>query len=120
MRPKMTHRLTTTTPGPPTISPVSGNEVPGPPIVEYDVPARLSQSPVANVGSQIELKANQDTKVSTWTVEVLPHSTFTSETSFVDDETGRKFVVNGEVANRPDRRPTFRVAAARLISDMQA
>jgi hypothetical protein len=119
MKPKMTHRLTTSTPGPPTISPVSGNEVPGPPIVEYNVEARLSQSPVANVGSQVELMANQDTTISLWTVQVLPHATFSSKTSFVDD-TGRKFVVVGEVANRPDRRPTFRVAAARLISDMQA
>lgn len=75
---------------------------------------------MANVGSQVELIANQDTTISLWTVEVLPHSTFTPKTSFVDDETGRKFVVVGEVANRPDRRPTFRVAAARLISDMQA
>lgn len=64
--------------------------------------------------------ANQDTTISMWTVQVRPHATFTSKTTFVDDATGRRFVVVGEVANRPDQRPTFRVAAARLISDMQA
>jgi hypothetical protein len=35
------------------------------------------------------------------------------------DEQGRRFSIEGDVADRPNHRPQFRAAAARLISDMQ-
>lgn len=119
MAPKWTHRLTITTPQDPTIDPTTGLETTPPPIVEADVRARLSQGPVANVGGQIELLATQNTTISLWTILVVPGTTMTDRSSAVDQKTGRKFKVEGDVADRPDYRPQFRAAAARLISDMQ-
>lgn len=87
-------------------------------MVQYEVPARISQSPVANVGSQIELLASQSTVISLWTV-LVGRETELSANSTVVDEQGRTFRIEGAVADRPAHRPTFRAAAARLISDMQ-
>lgn len=101
-----------------TVDPVTGNERPGSPVVQYEVPARLSQSPVANVGSQVELLANQQTTISLWTV-LVGRDTSLASNSTVIDEQGRVFRVEGAVADRPAHRPTFKAAAARLISDMQ-
>jgi hypothetical protein len=101
------------------VDPVSGNERPGPPTLQYEVPARLSQSPVANVGSQVELLASQKTTISMWTV-LVDRSTPLFSDSIVTDELGQKFRIEGAVALRPKHRPTFKAAAARLISDMQA
>lgn len=83
------------------------------------MPGRLSQSPVANLGSQVELLATQSTTISMWTVLVIPTATLTSRTTVTDQATGRIYRVEGEVARRPDHRPQFLAAAARLISDMQ-
>lgn len=82
------------------------------------VRARISQSPVANVGSQVELLATQHTVISFWTV-IVPAGTVMTSQSTVTDEDGRKFAVTGDVADRPNHRPQFRAAAMRLISDMQ-
>lgn len=98
--------------------PVTGNERPGPVVRQFNVPARLSQSPVANLGSQIELLANAQTVVSVWTVLVGKSATLTSDSVVIDGQ-GRKFRIEGAVADRPAHRPTFKAAAARLISDMQ-
>lgn len=100
------------------MDPVSGNERPGSPTILHEVPARLSQAPVANVGGQVELLANQNTVISMWTVLVGRDTPLTSD-SIVIDEQGQKYRIEGAVALRPKHRPTFRAAAARLISDMQ-
>lgn len=74
---------------------------------------------MANVGSQVELLANQKTTISMWTI-LVDRSTPLSFDSIVTDELGQKFRIEGAVALRPKHRPTFKAAAARLISDMQA
>lgn len=86
--------------------------------METLVPARLSQQPVGNISSQAELMAHQDTVISLWTVMVHANTLLTSK-SVIEDEQGRKFQIEGAVANRPERHPKFRAAAARLISDSQ-
>lgn len=119
MRPSMPNRVTIETPsGPPVVDPDSGDLVTPPPTVLHEVPARLSQDPVTNVGSQIELLANQQTLISMWKIHV-PRNTPLNPDSVVTDEQGRKFRIEGAVADRPNHRPQFRVAAARLISDLQ-
>lgn len=117
MRPRFPQTVEITTPGPLTVDPVTGNQIPGPSTVE-SVRARISQSPVANVGSQFELLAAQNTVISLWTV-IVPAGTVMTSQSTVLDEQGRTFTVEGDVADRPNHRPLFRAAAARLISDMQ-
>lgn len=97
---------------------MTGNDRPGVPVVQERVPARLSQAPVANVGGQVELLANQKTVISLWTILVDASTTLTSD-SVVEDGKGRRWAITGEVALRPDHRPRFKAAAARLISDMQ-
>lgn len=118
MRPDLPDRVTIETPGPLTPDPVTGNERPGPPTVQHEVPARLSQSPVANVGGQVELLASQNTVISMWTI-LVDRSTPLSSNSIVTDAMGQKFRIEGAVALRPKHRPSFKAAAARLISDMQ-
>lgn len=100
------------------VNPDSGNEIPGPVGRQFNVPARLSQAPVANVGGQLELLAAQQTTISMWTILVGRETVLTSS-SIVTDEQNRKFRIEGAVADRPAHRPTFKAAAARLISDMQ-
>jgi hypothetical protein len=87
--------------------------------VETGVPARLSQTSVANISQQAELLATQNTVISLWTILTGPRSGLTSDSIVEDEETGRRFEIAGEVARRPDRHPQFLAAAARLISDMQ-
>lgn len=99
---------------------MTGNERPGAPSVATGVPARLSQGSVANISQQAELLATQNTVISLWTILTGPHSGLASDSEVTDEDTGRTFVVAGEVARRPDRHPRFLAAAARLISDMQA
>lgn len=111
--------MTIRTPSLPTKNPVSGNEIDGPPTEEFKVPARLSQDPVANVSQQMEMLATQRTTISMWTVLVQASTLLTSR-SEIEDEYGRVFRVEGAVANRPEKNPKFKAAAARLISDMQA
>lgn len=73
---------------------------------------------MANVGSQVELMANQNTTISMWTI-LVDRSTDLSANSIVTDELGQKYRIEGAVALRPKHRPSFKAAAARLISDMQ-
>jgi len=73
---------------------------------------------VANVGSQVELLAAQSTTISMWSI-LVGRDTVLQADSIVTDERGRKFRIEGAVADRPTHRPTFRAAAARLISDLQ-
>jgi hypothetical protein len=62
--------------------------------------------------------AQQNTVISWWTV-IVPAGTVMTAASTVLDEQGRRFSIEGDVADRPNHRPQFRAAAARLISDMQ-
>lgn len=117
MRPRFPQTVEISTPGPATEDPVTGDETPGPATVVTSL-ARISQSPVANLGSQVELLAEQNTVISFWTVLVPAGTPMTSQ-STVTDEDGRRFRITGDVADRPHHRPQFRAAAARLISDMQ-
>lgn len=117
MRPKMPQQVTITTPPDPIIDPTTGLEIrpQSPPVTS---PARLSQRPVAELGSQVELRANQDTTISLWTL-LVPAETVLTSRSTITDEAGRRFEVIGDPADRPNHRPQFRAAALRLISDMQ-
>jgi hypothetical protein len=119
MRPKWTHKVKIETPAGTTKDPETGNSRPSSPHVQYEKNARISQQPVANVGSQVELAVTQRTTISTWTVQVEPSTVLTSR-SVVTDNAGRVFQIQGDVARRPDHRPDFLAAQARLISDMQA
>lgn len=81
-------------------------------------PARLSQKSVADLGSQTEIAGQQTTVVSAWTVLVPPDKPLTSAT-IVIDESGAQYAIEGDVARRPNHRPVFLAASARLVSDMQ-
>lgn len=119
MRPKMPRRVTITTPPDPVIDSATGRQIPpGPPTVATNIPARLSQQPVEDLGGQVELLASQNTTISLWTV-LVPAGTALTSRSTVVDELGRTFQIIGKPADRPDHRPQFRAAAARLISDLQ-
>lgn len=62
--------------------------------------------------------ASQNTTISLWTLLVPAGTVLTSASTFTD-ESGRKYSIVGQPADRPDHQPQFRAAAARLISDMQ-
>lgn len=117
MAPKLPQTVTITTPQDPTVDPATGLETAPPPVVA-SVPARLSQKPVADLGSQIELLATQNTTISLWTLLVPPGTVLTAR-STVADESAQKYEVVGHPADRPNHRPQFRAAALRLISDLQ-
>lgn len=116
--PKFPEKVTVTTPPAAAVDPVTGRESTAAPLVVPDVPARLSQRPVAEVGSQSERLAEQNTTSSSWTL-LVPPGTVLTERSTVLDSIGRTFQVNGAVADRPNDKPQFRAAAVRLISDLQ-
>lgn len=119
MVPKLDQRVTIRNPGPATgqPDPVTGQPKKAPPVDVVEL-ARLSQKPVIDVSSAAEFRGQQDTVLSNWTILVGPGSALTSE-SVVIDELGQQFQVVGAVARRPQHRPQFLAAAARLISDMQ-
>lgn len=116
--PKYDTTVTITTPPEPVVDPATGRETTAAPVVVPDVPARLSQSPVAVVGSQNENRATQNTTVTSWTLLVPPGTALTSRSTVLDVH-GRLFAVEGEPADRPNTRPQFRAASLRLISDLQ-
>lgn len=117
MSPPMTKPVTVSTPGPSTGDPVTGNDTPGP-LVSQETLAWLSQNSVVETGAQIELNAVQDTTISLWTF-LCPLGVPLTSKSTVTDVDGRKFVVVGQPAQRPDHRPRWQAASLRLISDMQ-
>lgn len=86
--------------------------------VDVVEPARLSQKPVIDVSSASEFRGQQSTVLSNWTILVGPGSALTSESTVID-ELGQEFAIVGAVARRPQHRPQFLAAAARLISDLQ-
>lgn len=119
MAPTLDQQVTIRNPGTPTGTPdpVTGQPKAAPP-VDVVEPARLSQKPVIDVSAATEFRGQQDTVISNWTILVGPRSALTSE-SVVIDELGQRFEIVGAVARRPQHRPEFLAAAARLISDMQ-
>jgi hypothetical protein len=100
------------------VDPSTGNRKTLPPTLVANVPARIQQRVISHIGLQIELTAEQNTVVSVWSIYV-GRDTVLTPASTVTDAQGRTFAIQGNVAERPDHRPQFRVAAARLISDMQ-
>jgi hypothetical protein len=101
------------------VDPATGLPTTGPPTI-VQTRARLSQVAVANVGSQIELLADQNTVISLWSVLVYADVPMDSTSRVVtEDGTDRVFQITGDVADRPFHKPLFRAAAARLLSDMQ-
>lgn len=117
LSPPMTTQVTVETPGPPVVDPATGNVIPGPSTSEETL-AWLSQNSVVETGAQIELNAAQDTTISLWTFLCPLTVPITSKSTVVDGD-GRKFVVVGQPAQRPDHRPRWRAASLRMISDMQ-
>ncbi len=119
MAPKLDQQVTIRNPGPPTGETDPKTGLPTPPApVDVVEPARLSQKPVVDVSSASEFRGQQSTVLSNWTILVGPGSALTSD-SVVIDELGQQFQIIGAVARRPQHRPEFLAAAARLISDMQ-
>lgn len=98
--------------------PASKQPIPLPPVETPGIPARLSQKPVGDVGSGIEVRGPQDTTVSIWTILVGPSAPLTEQSTVVDTR-GQRFQIQGKVARRPERRTQFLAASARLISDLQ-
>lgn len=96
---------------------MTGQPKPGQPLDVVEA-ARLSQKPVIDVSSASEFRGQQSTVLSNWTILVGPNSALTSESTVID-EGGQQFEIVGAVARRPQHRPEFLAAAARLISDMQ-
>lgn len=115
--PRMSDRVVVSTPGPANVNPETGNPTPGP-VTAVSTKAYLSQRPVADVGSQVELLATQHTTITLWTL-IVPKGTLLTSESWVTDSAGSRYAVVGVPADRPKRRPRFRAAALRLISDMQ-
>lgn len=129
--PQYPHRVRITTPqpqtDPPTLDPVTGNEVPPVPVTMSGM-AWLAQRPVGVIAAAAELNGTQDTTISFATM-LVPPSTVLTEDSTVEDvdgvvtgQVGATYVVEGEVANRYSgarREVVFRAAALRLISDLQ-
>lgn len=103
-------------PGALVTDPVTGNERPGPATLTT-TRAYLAQIPVTNVGGQIDLRAEQNTVVSLWTILVPPDAPLTNRTTVISN--GQEWRVVGEVANRPMYRPQFLAAALRKVSDLQ-
>lgn len=96
---------------------MTGLPVPVAPVDAVE-PARLSQKPVIDVSAATEIRGQQSTVLSNWTILVRPDSVLRAD-SVVIDELGQHFEVAGAVARRPQHRPEFLAAAVRLISDMQ-
>lgn len=119
MRPKLPTPVRVETPWKSTVDPATGLQTAGPATI-VQTRARLSQVAVANVGSQVELLADQNTVISLWSVLVTADVPMDSTSRVVtEDGTERVFQITGDVADRPFHKPLFRAAAARLISDMQ-
>jgi hypothetical protein len=121
MRPRLPDKVTVRNPGTPTVSEDTGNQVPGEP-VEYVTQAYISQRPVENLSSAIELTGLQATAISLWSI-LVPSAIPLRPDSKVIDARGQVFEVEGNPATRfgmlGARRPIYKAAAMRLVSDMQ-
>lgn len=120
MLPRMPRTVTVRTPGAPSVDPDSGNTVPGA-VTSTVTMAYLSQQSVAVLSAAVEMTAQQDTTISTYTL-IVPASVALSSASEVTDEDGNVYRVTGQPAERRGlrRRVLFRAAAMHRISDLQA
>jgi hypothetical protein len=123
--PRLPHKITITNPGPPAISPTTGNEVAGEPVT-VSSRAYLSQRPVENLSSAIEINGAQTTVVSLYTLLVPPDAPLRADSVITDVATGSRYEVEGNPATRERSpylagagRPYYAAAALRRISDLQ-
>lgn len=129
--PHYPHRVRISTPEPPTdppaVDPVTGNEVPGTPVV-VETRAWMAQRPVAVLASAAELNATQDTVISLATILVPPGTALTADSTVVDvdgvvnGQPAALYRVEGQPADRYSgvrQQIVFRAAALRLVSDLQ-
>lgn len=116
----MPRTVTVATPAPPSVDPDTGNDIPGA-FEETETRAYLSQLPVAQLSSQIEMVAAQSTVISSYTL-IVPASVPLSASSEVVDEDGVRYRVIGQPAQRRGlgRQVLFQAAAVHRISDLQA
>lgn len=121
MLPKMPHRVRIRSRAAAGPDPVTGNDTLGPP-VETATKAYLSQQSAHLLSGQIELRAGQDTTISTWTLIYPAAVVIDPRDQVVDDATGRVFEVLGYPASRRglSTRPRWNAVALHLISDLQA
>lgn len=118
MRPRLTTEVYLVNPGPDTASAVTGNTVAGAATRTREL-AYISQRPVENLSSAIELRGAQATTISLWTILVRPGAPLNSTTT-VETTDGMRFTVEGDPSTRTERgRPIYRAAAMRRISDLE-
>ena len=119
MLPRFPRTVTVRTPGPETTDPYSGNTVPGA-MTETVTKAYLSQQSTTVLSAAVELSAQQNTTIATFTL-IVPREVELTAGSEVSDEDGRVYRVNGPPADRRGlgRRVLFRAASLHLISDLQ-
>jgi hypothetical protein len=121
--PRLPHKVTLINPGPPTTSPTTGNEVAGAP-VRTVTRAYLSQRPVENLSSAIEISGEQTTVVALYTLIVPPGAPLLP-VSVIEDSDGFRYEVEGSPAARArspypgGAKPYYQAAALRRISDLQ-
>jgi hypothetical protein len=123
MAPRLPHKVTVRNPGTPTTSPVTGNEVAGEP-VSVRTRAYLSQRPVENLSSAIEVGGEQTTVIGVYTLIVPPGVPLRAD-SVIEDSAGALYEVEGSPALRQRSpypggvKPYYQAAALRRISDLQ-
>lgn len=114
----MPRTVTVRTPGPGDVDPDTGNPIPGA-FTSHVTRAYLGQLPVAQLSSQVELIAQQNTTVSSYTLLVPPSVPITAASEVIDED-GRRYRVTGEPAQRRGLgRVRFQAAALHRISDLQ-
>jgi hypothetical protein len=120
MLPKMPHRVKIRSRPAAGPDPVTGNDTLGPP-TETVTKAFLSQQSAHLLSGQTELRAEQDTTISTWTLIYPAAVAIDPRDEVIDDATGRVFQVLGYPAGRRglSTRVQWNAVALHLISDLQ-
>lgn len=125
--PQYPHPVRISTPGTPTVDPVTGNQTPGTPVTAT-TSAWLAQRPVGVLAAAAELNATQDTVISLATILIPPDTVLTADSTVedvdgaVNGQPGAVYRVEGQPADRysgKSRTIVFRAAALRLVSDLQ-
>lgn len=123
MPPRMPHKVTIINPGPVSTSPLTGNLVTGPE-VRTRTKAYLSQRPVENLSSAIEMTGAQDTVIGVYTL-LVPAGVPLRAESVIEDSAGARYEVEGSPASRQrspypgGQRIMYQAAALRRVSDLQ-
>lgn len=118
--PRMPRRVTVRTPAPASPDPDTGNARAGT-VTATETRAYLSQLPVSQLSSQVELTDQQNTTVSSYTLLVPAGVPLTARSEVVDEDE-HVYQVIGEPAERRGlgSRVLFRAAALHRISDLQS